>query len=180
MAPRPAPTTLPPEHTAIAPTKESSMKVHLSSFKVVCAHDRARILIMSAVSVAILGATAALGLGSAAGGDASGGHQGVAAAHSAAAMGVGHRPDVDEAVEGPWSHEIMAGSAIDARESTLFLVSSRDGADRLQRPLEERSAIAVVDSEAMEWRLMQAAGGADAVNAALGLPPLRVIDLRRP
>ena len=156
------------------------MNINLSSWKTVCTHDRARVLIMSAVSVAILGATAALGLGSAAGGDAPGGHQGVAAAYSAAVNGVGHRPDVDEAVEGPWAHEFMAGSAMDERESTLYLVNSRDDADMLPRPLEERSAVAVVDSEAMERRLMQAAGSGDAVSATLGLPPLRVVDLRRP
>jgi hypothetical protein len=46
--------------------------------------------------------------------------------------------------------------------------------------LDGRSAIAVIDSEAMERRLMQAAGGGDAVSAALGLPPLRVVDQRRP
>jgi hypothetical protein len=154
------------------------MNVTISSLEPTRGHHRPRIVIMTAVSVAVLGLTTALGSSFLTGHETAGNP--VVAARSADVVGAGHRPDVDEAVEGPWAHATFAEAARDARASTLHLAGSPEDAEQMRLSLDGRSAIAVIDSEAMERRLMQAAGGGDAVSAALGLPPLRVVDQRRP
>jgi hypothetical protein len=74
----------------------------------------------------------------------------------------------------------LAGSAAQAAAIQAAMDEDAAHAQEVNAPPAPAAAVTIIESEQDLGRLLQLAGAADALNAALGLPAMQVVDRRTP